>query len=89
MKPRQTYLILLHLRNGQSIGPERLGSMWKTACGGSPGSSVTCRCRGEEFDQSVTYQLRAMSDTPIKAAEELMRDMLDSDGFVFRLTRSR
>lgn len=85
----RTQLLLLHLRNGQSIGPARLGRMWSTACGMAAGASVACRSDGDESDDEVTYQLGANLDARLAVAEKAMRQMLDDGGFAFRLTRSR
>ncbi len=89
MRAERTHLLFLHLRNGQSIGPARLGQMWNTACGLTAGACVACRAEGEGSDNEVTYQLGANLDARLADAERTMHQMLDDGGFSFRLTRSR
>lgn len=85
----RTYLLLLHLRNGQSIGPARLGSMWSHACGSTLGTSVSCDQDDFDARDRVTYRLKASTGAAIEVAEGVMRRMLDADGLSFRMTRSR
>lgn len=86
MKSAHTHLFVLRLGRQQSIGPIQLHRMWKTACG-SAAITVT-RQHEVPRTNSAIYLLAAHSEAAHPHAEQQMRDMLEKDGFSFRLMRS-
>jgi hypothetical protein len=83
MKPAE-HLFILHLGRCQSIGPARLQQMWKRACA-CPQTSVA-RQPGQG-DRS--YVLAAHVEVLEHDAERRMRQILEGEGFLFRLMRAR
>jgi hypothetical protein len=78
-------MFILRLGRSQSIGPARLQQMWKLACA-CPDISVS-RQPGQQDDR--TYLLAAHMDVLEHDAEQRMRQMLEGEGFLFRLMRAR
>jgi hypothetical protein len=84
MRPACTHLFILRLGRRQSIGPTRLHRMWKTACGSS---DISVSRQAGDADEA-TYLLAAHSEAVHHSAEQQMRQMLEGDGFSFRLVRT-
>lgn len=87
MKPPHVHLFVLHLGRRQSIGPVRLHHMWKTACG-SASIGISRNAQGSGIADDTAYLLTTYSEAVHQRAEQQMRDMLEGDGFSFRLMRS-
>lgn len=86
MKSAHTHLFVLRLGRAQSIGPVQLHRMWKAACGSA---AISVRRQPPiPRTHEATYLLAAHSDAVHPQAEQQMRDMLEKDGFSFRLVRS-
>jgi len=77
---------VLRLGRQQSIGPARLGTIWRDVCGSRLGN--VCRLGDADTKSGVSYLLMMPSDTLLPEIEQRMRLALIAEGLSVRMSRT-